>query len=57
MSTKIYNAFRVKRAGDLWPVLRDIYRQGTANVTAAINNTYDATGIAIGRSTLTTIGV
>jgi hypothetical protein len=41
VSTKVYNAYRVKRSSELWVVLRDIDRTATANVVAAINGVYD----------------
>jgi len=41
MSTKIYNAYRVKKSRDLWPLLRDIRRIAEANVRRMINEFYD----------------
>lgn len=40
MSTKIYNAFKIKRKSQLWAVLRDIQTQALANVKQRIWDTY-----------------
>ncbi len=41
MSTKIYNAFRVKRGVQLWPLLWAIKKKGIANIQQVLVNTYN----------------